>query len=71
MFRQNQMIVSLNARINARLSLYGYYVFNRAMSDTATRIAMYQRALKAAGPTPDSHRLAALSEAAAGLFALD
>jgi len=33
--RQNQMIVSLNARINARLSLYGYYVFNRAMSDTA------------------------------------
>jgi hypothetical protein len=34
-FRQNQMIVSLNARINARLSLYGYYVFNRAMSDTA------------------------------------
>ncbi|QNK71833.1 hypothetical protein [Variovorax sp. PAMC26660] len=38
---------------------------------SATRIAMYQRALKAAGPTPDSHRLAALSEAAAGLFALD
>ena len=33
-FRQNQMIVSLNARINARFSLFGYYVYNRARSDT-------------------------------------
>ncbi len=33
-FRQNQMIVSMNAKINARFSLFGYYVYNRAMSDT-------------------------------------
>lgn len=34
-FRQNQMIVSMNAKVNARFSLFGYYVFNHAMSDTA------------------------------------
>jgi hypothetical protein len=34
-FRQNQMIVSMNARVNASFSLYGYYVYNHALSDTA------------------------------------
>ena len=34
LFRQNQMIASMNARINGRFSLFGYYVYDRAMSDT-------------------------------------
>ena len=33
-FRQNQLIASFNAKVNSRLSMFGYYVFNRAMSDT-------------------------------------
>lgn len=76
------MLFALQAYIRfARLNPGRYVVPDRRFSlhlsrplcrpVSATRIAMYQRALKAAGPTPDSHRLAALSEAAAGLFALD
>ena len=33
-FNQNQVIVSLNAKVNRNLSLFGYYVYSRAMSDT-------------------------------------
>ena len=33
-FRQNQMIVSMNARISARISIFGYYIYNHARSDT-------------------------------------
>jgi hypothetical protein len=33
-FRQNQMIVSVNARVNARFSMFGYYAYNQARSDT-------------------------------------
>jgi hypothetical protein len=34
MFNQKQLIVSANAKVNRRLSLSGYYVHGRAMSDT-------------------------------------
>jgi hypothetical protein len=33
-FRQNQFIVNVNARVSPRLSLFGYYVWNKANSDT-------------------------------------
>ena len=33
-FRQNQVIVSFNAKINSRISFFGYYLYNGAMSDT-------------------------------------
>ena len=33
-FRQNQLITSVNAKIHSKFSLFGYYVYNRAMSDT-------------------------------------
>jgi hypothetical protein len=33
-FRQNQLIVSFNAKVNSKFTMYGYYVYNRAMSDT-------------------------------------
>jgi len=33
-FRQNQVITSVNAKINSKFTLFGYYVYNRAMSDT-------------------------------------
>lgn len=33
-FRQNQFIVNVNARVSRRLSLFGYYVWNRANGDT-------------------------------------
>jgi hypothetical protein len=33
-FRQNQLITSVNAKINSKFALFGYYVYNRAMSDT-------------------------------------
>ena len=33
-FRQNQIITSVNAKISSKFSLFGYYVYNRAMSDT-------------------------------------
>jgi Carboxypeptidase regulatory-like domain len=33
-FRQNEVIASVNAKISSKLTLYGYYVYNHAMSDT-------------------------------------
>jgi hypothetical protein len=33
-FRQNQVIFTTRATINKRISLFGYYVYSRAMSDT-------------------------------------
>ena len=33
-FRQNQVIASFNAKVNNRFSMFGYYVYSRAMSDT-------------------------------------
>jgi Carboxypeptidase regulatory-like domain len=33
-YRQNQLLVNLNSRVSATISLFGTYVFNRAMSDT-------------------------------------
>src|SRR5579871_89604 len=33
-FRQNQFIVNVNARVTSRLSLFGYYVWNKATGDT-------------------------------------
>ena len=33
-FRQNQFIVNVNARVNGRLGLFGYYSWNKANSDT-------------------------------------
>lgn len=76
------MLFALQAYIRfARLSPGRYVVPERGLSQTlgrplcrpvsATRIALYQRALAAAGPRPDSRRTAALDEAAGGLFALD
>ena len=32
--RQNEVIVSMNARVNSKLALFGYYVYNHAKSDT-------------------------------------
>lgn len=65
----------------ARLNPGRYVVPGRGIAQTrgrplcrpvsATRLAMYQRALQAAGPGSDSRRVAALDEAAAALFALD
>lgn len=77
-----EMLFALQAYIRfARLSPGRYVVPERGLSQTlarplcrpvsATRIALYQRALAAAGPRPDSRRTAALDEAAGGLFALD
>jgi hypothetical protein len=34
LFRQNQVIVNVNARLSSRMSLFGYYVWNKANSDT-------------------------------------
>jgi TonB dependent receptor len=34
LFRQNQLIASFSAKVNSKFSMFGYYVFNRAMSDT-------------------------------------
>jgi hypothetical protein len=76
------MLYALQAYIRfARLGPGRYVVPERGLSQTvgrplcrpvsATRIAMYQRALAAAGPHPDSRRTAALNEAASALFALD
>lgn len=76
------MLYALQAYIRfARLSPGRYVVPERGLSQTvgrplcrpvsATRIALYQRALAAAGPHPDSRRTAALNEAAGALFALD
>jgi hypothetical protein len=33
-FRQNQVIASLNAKINSKITMFGYYVYSRALSDT-------------------------------------
>jgi hypothetical protein len=65
----------------ARLNPGRYVVPGRGIAQTrgrplcrpvsATRLAMYQRALQAAGPGSGSRRVAALDEAAAALFALD
>ena len=33
-YNQNQLIVNVNARVNAAFSMFGFYVFNKAMSDT-------------------------------------
>jgi hypothetical protein len=33
-FRQNQVIASFSAKVNSRFSMFGYYVYSRAMSDT-------------------------------------
>ena len=33
-FRQNQVIASMNAKISSKFSVFGYYVYNGAMSDT-------------------------------------
>jgi hypothetical protein len=33
-FRQNQLIVNVNARVGPRFGLFGYYVWNKADSDT-------------------------------------
>jgi hypothetical protein len=76
------MLPTLQAYIRfARLNPGRYVVPGRGIAQTAgrplcrpvsaTRLAMYQRALKAAGPRTDSRRVAALDEAAAALFALD
>ena len=33
-FRQNQLLVNVNSKVSRTISLFGTYVFNRAMSDT-------------------------------------
>jgi hypothetical protein len=33
-YKQNQMVVNANARVNAKLNLFGYYVLGRASSNT-------------------------------------
>jgi hypothetical protein len=33
-YNQNQLITNVNARVNANFSLFGFYVLNKAMSDT-------------------------------------
>jgi hypothetical protein len=33
-FRQNQVVASFNAKVNSRFSMFGYYVYSRAKSDT-------------------------------------
>ena len=33
-FRQNEVVASFNARINSKFTMYGYYVYNHATSDT-------------------------------------
>jgi hypothetical protein len=33
-FRQDQLIVNLNTRVNSKLNLFGYYTWNKASSDT-------------------------------------
>ncbi|WP_198085920.1 hypothetical protein [Variovorax sp. E3] len=76
------MLYALQAYIRfARLNPGRYVVPGRSFAHavsrplcrpvSATRVALYQRALKAAGPHPDSRRTVALNEAAAALFALD
>jgi hypothetical protein len=34
LYNQNQLIANVNARVNAGISLFGFYVYNRAMSNT-------------------------------------
>ena len=34
LYNQNQVITNVNSRVNQHISLFGYYVFNRAMSNT-------------------------------------
>jgi len=34
LYNQNQLIANANARVNAAFSLFGFYVFNKAMSNT-------------------------------------
>ena len=34
LYNQNQVISNVNARVNGALSLFGFYVFNKAMSNT-------------------------------------
>jgi len=48
-FKQNQLIVTVNAKINRRLSWFGYYVYNRAMSDTDGAGSMPSNAYNLAG----------------------
>jgi hypothetical protein len=33
-YNQNQLIVNVNARLNSQVNLFGYYVYNHAMSNT-------------------------------------
>jgi hypothetical protein len=40
-YKQNQMILSVNARLTPRLSVTGYYTLNRANSDTGTASNSY------------------------------
>ena len=34
LYNQNQLIANVNARVNAAFSMFGFYVFNRALSNT-------------------------------------
>src|SRR5471030_470602 len=34
LYNQNQVISNVNAKVNSGLSLFGFYVFNKAMSNT-------------------------------------
>jgi hypothetical protein len=34
LYNQNQLITNVNSRLNANISLFGFYTFNRAMSNT-------------------------------------
>jgi hypothetical protein len=34
LYNQNQMIVNVNSRVNQNVSLFGYYMYNRALSNT-------------------------------------
>lgn len=34
LYNQNQLITNVNSTVNRRISLFGYYVYNRAMSNT-------------------------------------
>jgi hypothetical protein len=75
------MLYVLQAYVRfARLGPGRYVVPERRLSPSiarplcrpvsAERVAKYQRALKAAGPNPETHRTVELDEAAAALFAL-
>jgi hypothetical protein len=34
LYNQNQLITNVNSHVNSKISLFGYYVYNRAMSNT-------------------------------------